>query len=60
MPKVLLDVKVNDEMLLGKIAEIKEHLNAINDIIFHLRLDGNILTIEETASPVAADETAQS
>lgn len=60
MPKVLLDVKVNDETLLGKIAEIKEHLNAINDILFHLRLDGNILTIEETASPVAADETAQS
>lgn len=60
MPRIYLDVEVNTDSLLGKIAEVKAHLSAAEDILssIHWWNAEKTVSAKETAAPESESDAA--
>lgn len=59
MSKIYLNVEVNSESILDKIARMRDHLNAAEELLREIRLwDSDVLKSTEAAAPESEPDAA--
>ena len=59
MPRIYLNVEVNAESILDKIARMRDHLNAAEELLREIRLlDSDVFKSTEAAAPESESDAA--